>query len=47
MVSQEISTVGDKTKAKIGIFNIEVTKAGTKIKVYQRTMMGKKLLYEG
>jgi len=46
MVSQEIHTQGDKTKAKIGVYNIEVTNEGKDIKVFRRTMLGLKKLFD-
>ena len=46
MANQEIITNGDKTIARIGVFNIEVTNKGKKIKVYRRTILGKEFLFE-
>lgn len=46
MTTQELNTCGDKTTARIGVFNIEVTNSGRDIKVYRRRFLGKEKLLD-
>ena len=42
----EITTVGDKTKARMGCFNVEIDDKGNHIRVYRRRIYGKQLLFD-